>query len=454
MKKLIYIPILTVIMIFCLQGLWISKIYRSYINQSMQIIEQTISTSIQKEIGLRQYSPYVNPNAPKIIVKDADKMTLEERYQLKGDTLNLDSLEFKNIGSNILEVIVQFQQDGLMNSGMPIQITKLDSIFCQELKNLKICANYCILTYNKDTILTKSIGTLPPKTKNLESTILFPIGTKGLQFIQVKADIPLSLFLQEMLYILLESITLAVIILACVIYLIIAIRKKDKLFKQRETSVNGIVHGLKSPLNGIITLMSYLKKKTSDSTTLKLIEDTSKQTHKLVNEIESLLITARKDRQKIYLQKVETDLIQLATDICQEISMQHNNKTYQIRIETKLKNLNLMLDPLYITNVIRNLIENALKYSDNEVKIIIGISKDIDKAILTVKDNGWGIDYKYQNKIFTQFYQAPRRQTAHQQGYGIGLAYVKYIMEEHGGNITVESIIEKGSTFICKFPLR
>lgn len=454
MKKLIYIPTLTLIVIFCLQGLWISKIHHTYINQSMQIIEQIILSSIQKELALRSFSPYIDPNAPKIIIKDADNMTTEEHNQLKGDTLNLDLLTQNNIGSSVLEIITQFQQDELINYGSYIQLDKLDSIFNQELKSANIHANYCILSYNKDTIFTESIGVLSPKSKNLHHTALFPIGTKGRQFIQVKTAIPLSSFLREMLYILLESILLASTLLACVIYLIIIIREKDKLFKQREASVNGTVHDLKSPLNGIITLMSYLKKKNSDSSAQILIESTCKQTRKLINEIESLLITARKDRQKIYLQKTETDLIQLVSDTSQDISTQYTIKMHQIKIETQLKELNLMLDPLYITNVIRNLIENALKYSDEKVEITIGISQYTDQAILTVGDNGWGISPKYQKKIFTQFFQVPREQMAHQRGYGIGLAYAKYIMEAHGGDISVESIPQKGSTFTCRFPLK
>lgn len=112
-----------------------------------------------------------------------------------------------------------------------------------------------------------------------------------------------------------------------------------------------------------------------------------------------------------------------------------------------------MLDPLYVRNVIRNLVENALKYSDDGVQIIIRISKKETQAIFTVKDNGWGIAPKYQKKIFTQFFQVPREQMAHQRGYGIGLAYTKYIIEAHGGSISVESIPGKGSIFICKFPL-
>ena len=123
-------------------------------------------------------------------------------------------------------------------------------------------------------------------------------------------------------------------------------------------------------------------------------------------------------------------------------------------MESELNELTLMLDPLYVRNVIRNLVENALKYSDDGVQIIIRISKKENQAIFTVKDNGWGIAPKYQKKIFTQFFQVPREQMAHQRGYGIGLAYTKYIIEAHGGNISVESIPGKGSLFICTFPLK
>lgn len=454
MKKLIYIPVLTLTVIFCLQGLWISKMHHAYTSQYMQLIEQSISSSIKKELTSRSFSPPKDSNNPKVILKDADKMTVDERNQLKGDTLNLDSLSRNNIGSDLLEIIVQFQQDGLIKCGAYLQLATLDSILHQELKRNDIHVNYCISLYNKDTTLIESIDRLSSKRKNIKSTRLYPIGTKGFQFIQAKVDIPLSPFLQEMLYILIESVLLAAIILACVIYLIIVIRKKDQLFKQREASVNGTVHDLKAPLNGVITLMSYIKKKVPDASTQKLVEETNRQARKLVGEIEALLITARRNRQKILLQKEETNLILLATAAAQEVSMLHTQKPHQIKIETEFKELKLMLDPLYVTNVIRNLVENALKYSDDGVEIIIRVTKRKGQAILTVSDNGWGISRKYQKKIFTQFFQVPREQMAHQRGYGIGLAYVKYIMESHGGNISVESIPQKGSTFICKFPLK
>lgn len=454
MKKVIYIAIVSVIAIFCLQGLWITNMYRAYVSQSVRTMQRAMSTSIGKEIAFRRHGyPYKDPKHPKIVHKAVGDMTLEERSQLKGDTLDLDLLTQKNIGSNLSEVLVQLMQDELINDGKYILLPKLDSIFSQELKKMDVVANHCILLYNKDTTIMNSIGALPVSEKQVGITRLFPVGTKGLQFIQVKADISLSPFLRDMLFILMESILLVLIILGCVVYLVIMIRRKDKLFKQREASVNGTVHDLKAPLNNVITLMSYLKKKLPEESLQKLLEDTAGQAKNLVNDIEALLVTARRDRQRISLQKTETDLLQLIGHARESIAAQYLGKPHQIILETEWNEVKLMLDSLYITNVIRNLLENALKYSDDGVKVIIKVRKKHREVTLAVEDDGWGIEKKYQKKIFTQFFQVPREQVAHQHGYGVGLAYTKYIMEAHGGSISVESEPGKGSVFICKFPI-
>lgn len=454
MKKVIYIVIVSVIAIFCLQGLWISNMYRAYVEQLVEIIEKAIPISIGKEIAFRRADfPYKDPKRPKIFYKAAEDMTEEERNQLKGDTLDLRLLTERKIGSSLPEMVIQFIQDDFIKEGKYILLPKLDSIFSQELKKADVAASHCILLYNKDTTVINSIGTLSVNKQNAKSTRLFPIGTKGLQFIQVKADISLSPFLHEMLFILIESILLVLIILGCVVYLVIMIRRKDKQFKQREASVNGTVHDLKAPLNNVITLMSYLKKRLPEESLQKLVGDTAGQAKDLVSDIDALLVTARRDRQRISLQKTETDLLQLIRQARESIAAQYRGKPHQINLESEWNEVKLILDPLYVTNVIRNLLENALKYSDDGVRVTIKVKRNQKEVILAVQDDGWGIEKKYQKKIFTQFFQLPREQVKHQRGYGVGLAYTKYIMEAHGGSILVESEPGKGSVFICKFPI-
>ena len=455
MRKVIYIAIIAAIAMFCLQGLWIGNMYRAYVTQTIGTIENVMSVSIGKEIAFRRHaSPYKDPEHPKIVYKAADDMTPEERSRLKGDTLDLDMMTRQHIGSNLAEMIMQFDQDNFIKKGKFVLLSKLDSIFRKELGRTEVAADCCILLCGKDTVtVINSFGVLPDE-RWAKSTRLFPIGTKSLQFIQVKADIALSPFLREMILILMSSILLVVITLWCVIYLVALVRKKDKLFKQREASVNGTVHDLKAPLNSVITLMGYLKKKLPDASLQKIVADTAAQTRNLVNDIEALLITARQDKQKIILQKTETDLLQLIERARESISIQYVGKPHKITLESDFNEAKLRLDPLYVTNVIRNLLENALKYSNGGVSIVIKVGKEKNEVVLSVEDNGWGIERKYQKKIFMQFFQVPREEVVHQHGYGVGLAYTKYIMEAHGGSISVESELGKGSTFICRFPVK
>lgn len=455
MRKVIYIAIIAAIAMFCLQGLWIGNMYRAYVTQTIGTIENVMSVSIGKEIAFRRHaSPYEDPEHPKIVYKAADDMTPEERSRLKGDTLDLDMMTRQHIGSNLAEMIMQFSQDDFIKKGKFVLLSKLDSIFRKELGRTEVAADCCILLCGKDTVtVINSFGVLPDE-RWAKSTRLFPIGTKSLQFIQVKADIALSPFLREMILILMSSILLVVITLWCVIYLVALVRKKDKLFKQREASVNGTVHDLKAPLNSVITLMGYLKKKLPDASLQKIVADTAAQTRNLVNDIEALLITARQDKQKIILQKTETDLLQLIERARESISIQYVGKPHKITLESDFNEAKLRLDPLYVTNIIRNLLENALKYSNGGVSIVIKVGKEKNEVVLSVEDNGWGIERKYQKKIFTQFFQVPREEVVHQHGYGVGLAYTKYIMEAHGGSISVESELGKGSTFICRFPVK
>lgn len=154
---------------------------------------------------------------------------------------------------------MQIQQDICINKKQFIQMARLDSIFKKRLYDIKI--KYCILLYDKDTTIIQKAGDiLPLDDHKIKETKLYPLGTRCLQFIQVKAIIPLTSFLTDMFLIIIESILLTIIILGYVIFLVITIHKKDKLFKRREASVNGTIHDLKSPLNSIITLMSFIKK--------------------------------------------------------------------------------------------------------------------------------------------------------------------------------------------------
>lgn len=449
MKRIIFISVLAALAVLGLQCVWLYKVYQSYVQETLQVIDELLLSSIGVELDLRSFEL----SKTELGQGAQSQSASEESKQIKEYKLDRALLNNRKRGQTIYEIVQQLEQDALITNKMPLQLSKLDSIFREGVSRHGIRGNYCISLYNKDTVSVQHRGSLSPEAASDVSTKLFPIGTKGLQYVRVKANLLLSNFLKQMLWILLVSAGMVAVVIGCVVYLMIVIRKKNLLFKKRETTVNGTVHDLKSPLNSIITMLHWIQKKIEDKTIRQLIENSLSQTRHLIGDIDALLVTARRDRQKLMLQKQNVDLRALVGNAQKRISIQYSFKKHAIRLTSYPENISIHVDPLYAENVIRNLIENSLKYSDEGVEIIVDGKLKGKYTVVTVSDNGWGIDRKYHKKIFSQFYQVPCPKNQTLQGYGVGLSYVKFIMESHGGYITVDSVPGRGSVFTCYFPI-
>lgn len=453
MKSSIYTTILATIILSCLQIMWIYNMYQTYVQEQHLKVNNLFSICMDKELHLRNNNDegFVDPLKPRVIVKYAKDMSPEERNRHMGDTIDLSTPQNKGTGNGISDIIAQLIQDKLMDSN-PLRLSVLDSLFNDYLTSNSIPANYYIATYDKDTILTDHIGSLTPANTKPDASTLYPIGTKGRMFVQMHTEITLSDFIKQQSIILAISSLLVLIAIICIIYQLRVIKRKDEELRRRETCINGTIHDLKTPINNVWMLMKHIIKDIIDSDKKALLEKGIVQTQELIDDIDALLITARKDRQKIHLQPQTTELSELAESARQAIALKYPYKKCQIDIKAPAGGLKAEVDPLYIKNVFINLLENAVKYSDDNVLITVELSAENGTAIIKVKDTGWGIDKKHQKKIFTQFYQVPKGKDRRQSGYGIGLAFVKHILQQHNGNITVNSKPGEGSTFICRLP--
>lgn len=449
MRKVLFVTILASVVIVCLQVIWVCNARKSYVIEQMHKVDGHLITCIGAELIIRQKHNFEDRYNPKIMFKMDTVPSPEYIKAHKDEIIDLSS---DKLGSmSIADAYQQFEQDIYMEKNNSLNLLVLDSIFKEQLTG--DIQKYYIASYNEDSVMTQQVGELAPDSYLGTFTDWHPIGTKGLQFIRVKAAIPLSGFLKEMVGLLIGSVLLILIAMGCIIYQLTMIRRKDRLFEEREKSVNGTIHDLKSPLNAIITLMQWIGSSEENSQKRQIINSTTLQAKSLVGDIEALLVTARKDRRKILVRKSEIDLVQLVREVQTQVSIANHQKPHAIQIITSAEEVKVWVDKMYMANVMRNLIENALKYADDGVEIKVTIhppEKNIARII--VSDNGWGIDRKYQKKVFTQFYQVPRCEAKRQRGYGIGLSYVKYILEAHGGTVTVVSEVGKGSTFTCYLP--
>ena len=129
-----------------------------------------------------------------------------------------------------------------------------------------------------------------------------------------------------------------------------------------------------------------------------------------------------------------------------------NKKGSEILLEIGDVSHEITADPVHITNVIHNLTDNALKYSGENANIKISTSRSKKELVIHFVDQGIGIKKEHLKSIFDKFYRVPTGNIHNVKGYGLGLYYVKLIVESHQGSILVQSTINKGSTFTIKLP--
>lgn len=459
MKKYYYITLVAIVATVCLQVSYINSLYNRYVDEKIIGIEDIVQKLSTRERIIRDALRVgVKPKErPRIMRKHISHMTQEEIDSLRrlpggADTIDVIAAQKAGIGGTAGEIVDQLMQDLLLKSGFPLNLNTLDSLW--RASDSIVRHPHQFLLYDKDTVMISSVGDLESHTPDYVSQ-LHPIGTKGLQYLQIKADIPMSHFLRHQLWTLALSACMMLLVLLCLFFQLTAIRRKEALLRKREMTINGTIHDLKSPLNSVITMMGWLKQTAPDKETKEMLETSKAGVRRLISNIEALLMTARMDRHQVVLNKSLIDVPEMAEGVKKELSCLYPGKPHTICIINELPaGLQVMADGMYIENVIRNLMENALKYSDAGVMIEVSLSIVNERLRVSVKDNGWGIAPCHQKKLFTQFYRVPRSEEQQQKGYGIGLAQSQYIINEHGGEIMVKSAEGEGSTFTFIIPCR
>lgn len=459
MKKYYYITLVAIVATVCLQVSYINSLYNRYVDEKIIGIEDIVQKLSTRERIIRDALRVgVKPKErPRIMRKHISHMTQEEIDSLRrlpggADTIDVIAAQKAGIGGTAGEIVDQLMQDLLLKSGFPLNLNTLDSLW--RASDSIVRHPHQFFLYDKDTVMISSVGDLESHTPDYVSQ-LHPIGTKGLQYLQIKADIPMSHFLRHQLWTLALSACMMLLVLLCLFFKLTAIRRKEALLRKREMTINGTIHDLKSPLNSVIMMMGWLKQTAPDKETKEMLETSKAGVRRLISNIEALLMTARMDRHQVVLNKSLIDVPEMAEGVKKELSCLYPGKPHTICIINELPaGLQVMADGMYIENVIRNLMENALKYSDAGVRIEVSLSIVNERLRVSVKDNGWGIAPCHQKKLFTQFYRVPRSEEQQQKGYGIGLAQSQYIINEHGGEIMVKSAEGEGSTFTFIIPCR
>lgn len=455
MKKYYCITVLALIVVTLLQVYNMYLQHKNYILNETDKINSELKVTVDEEYAIRAYQNYTQykDGKQRLYYKDMSEEDFLKAKPKKEDIININEINIqelrdKGIVETEAEAMGLLTKDRLTAKGNPINLKKLSQIF---KKNLNEGFTYTLLILDENKKVIKSYG----QTKDIESwqtSKPIAIGLKPIRFVQAKVDVTPSSFIINSIETLISTILLALIIVFCVGYQMTAIRNKEDLLRNREVSLHGTVHDLKAPLASILLKLGFIKDCIKDADLKEMITSSERQIKNLANTIKTILITSKAGESKLVINKEQVDIIELTQQAQEQIDTNYASKPHTIGIHDHREEKALVYaDKYLIENVMHNLMENAVKYSDKEANVDVSIKQDEHFTIISVSDHGVGIDKKYQKKIFEQFYRIPA--THHKSGYGIGLAMVKYAVKAHGGIIKVVSEPGKGSTFTFTLPL-
>ena len=142
----------------------------------------------------------------------------------------------------------------------------------------------------------------------------------------------------------------------------------------------------------------------------------------------------------------------LVKQVLDTLRLQFEKYAATIDFKVSGNDFSLRADRTHLTNVVYNLLDNALKYSHNSPNITIEITEHEKNISLSIADNGIGIEPVYQGKVFEKFFRVPTGDTHDVKGYGLGLSYVASVVQQHGGEVKLDSVLAKGSRFMIILP--
>lgn len=258
-------------------------------------------------------------------------------------------------------------------------------------------------------------------------------------------------------WMLLASILIIITIFMAFFYSIRTILRQKKLSEIKNDFINNMTHELKTPISTISLACEALSDDDIAATPQlmkRYLGIISEENKRLGNQVENVLRSAIWESKAFKLNKEWADVNDLAVAAVSKFEMQMKDRAGSISLHCEAEQSELLVDKEHLFNVIKNLIDNAIKYTKEAPEIVVRTYNEKDQIFVDVEDNGIGISKENQKKVFDKLYRVPTGNVHDVKGFGLGLNYVKSIAERHGGSVSVSSKLNKGSIFTVALPLK
>jgi len=236
-------------------------------------------------------------------------------------------------------------------------------------------------------------------------------------------------------------------------YTLFAIQRTKRLDRLQRDLVNNLTHELKTPISSIGLASEALSDPAFDEDARKhylgLIREENKRLGVLVENVLRASLS-ESGAMRLYVQPL--NLHDLVKSVVKNMAMQFHKQGAKVDLALEASNPNLVADRIHLTNVLFNLIDNAVKYSGDDPHLVIRTAQTPDGVSLEVQDNGVGIAKEHLGKVFERLFRVPTGNVHDVKGFGLGLSYVKNVVERHGGSVHIASRVGEGTTLKLLLP--
>jgi two-component system phosphate regulon sensor histidine kinase PhoR len=251
-----------------------------------------------------------------------------------------------------------------------------------------------------------------------------------------------------------SSVVLLIVILFFGYALLVIFRQK-RLSEIQKDFINNMTHEFRTPLSTISLSAEVLRNQAEHihpERTRNYTGIIEQETNRMRQHLERMLQLARTDKTDLTLHNTEIDMHLLLQETLQNFKPLFDEKQANITLQLHALQTKIKGDKHHLTNTLFNLLDNALKYVNQKPVLVISTFNQGKQLVINIQDNGIGIEKDQQKRIFQKFYRVPTGNVHNVKGFGLGLSYVKQVVEAHKGKITVNSTKDLGSTFTLLLP--
>ncbi|HKO79121.1 MAG TPA: HAMP domain-containing sensor histidine kinase [Chitinophagaceae bacterium] len=265
--------------------------------------------------------------------------------------------------------------------------------------------------------------------------------------------------LKELRLRILTSILFTIIIITAFYLTVRTMLRQKKLGEIKNDFINNMTHEFKTPIATISLAVDAMKNE-------KVLQDRGKMSYfsaiikeenqRMNRQVETILKASQLEKQEVELNMQPLHVHEVIKDVVDNFALQLQEKGGKAELILNAANDLIMADEVHFSNMINNLIDNAVKYSKENTALLLKITTQSNGKNLTVRveDNGIGMNKETVKRVFERFYRAHTGNLHNVKGFGLGLSYVKTVVEAQGGEIKVDSVLGRGSIFILDLPLK